>query len=153
MMPRSRIFQAAAALALAAALLGPLAASAAAGGDAGRRGREGRLQQELGLSDDQVQALRQAREGQADTLRQHVRARRQAEAELRRLVLQGTDDGAVRAQAAEVQRLAAEAVELRIMRLRELSAVLTPEQRERLAGMKPPFHRHPRGRPAAAPTS
>jgi Spy/CpxP family protein refolding chaperone len=130
-------------LALAGALLVPAAAGAA---DADRpRGRqmwEQRFQERLALTDDQTQALRQARERQGDIMRQHFRALRQAQADLRRLAILGNDEAALRVKAAEVQKLTAEGVELRLMQLRDLSQVLTPEQREKLAEMKPRGGRH-----------
>ena len=124
-------------LALAGALLVPAAVGAADAGRAtGRQMWEQRFQERLGLTDDQAQALRQARERQGDTMRQHFRALHQAQADLRRLAILGNDEAALRAKAAEVQKLTAEGVELRLMQLRDLSQVLTAEQREKLADMK-----------------
>lgn len=132
-------------LALAGALLVPAAVGAADADRAtGRQMWEQRFQERLGLTDDQVQALRQLRERQGDTVRQHFRALHQAQADLRRLAILGTDEAALRAKAAEVQKLSAEGVELRLLQLRDLSNVLTPEQREKLAEMRhrggPPRH-------------
>ena len=139
-----------AALALAAATL--LLAGAAQAADGPRhggehRGWEQRLQQRLGLTDQQTEAIRQIRERQAAAMKQHAQTVRQAQAELRRLVLGEADEGAIQSKLAELQRLLADGAQMRVDRLKELTPILSPEQRQRLAElMSQPrrFHRGPR---------
>ena len=131
------------ALALTGALLVPVAVSAADEAPAAKqRMGQQRFQERLGLSDDQVQALRQLRQSRGDTMRQHYQTLRQAQIDMRRLAILGTDEAALRAKAAEVQKLTAEGLELRLMQLRDLSQVLTPEQREKFATMSMGGRRH-----------
>jgi Spy/CpxP family protein refolding chaperone len=94
---------------------------------------EQRLQQRLGLTDQQVQAIREIRARDAEARRQHWQAMRTAQAELRRLVLIEADQATVAAKQAEVQQLLAAGVERRVKMLQEITPVLTPEQREALA--------------------
>jgi Spy/CpxP family protein refolding chaperone len=99
----------------------------------GARGWEERWRQALGLTEAQVQALREIRERQREAWRQHRAALLQARAELRRLILTEADEGAIQAKQAEVARLLAEGLARRVQALREITPVLTPEQRARLA--------------------
>lgn len=104
----------------------------------------GWLRAELELSDDQVQAIRQLHQGQRDARRALYRSLREARAALRELVLQGGDDAAIQAKAAEIQQLLGRAVERRVETLKGLAQILTPEQREKLAKLRP---RHFMGKP------
>jgi Spy/CpxP family protein refolding chaperone len=135
-------------LALVAATL--LVAGAAQAADATRHGGpqhrawESRLQQRLGLTEQQTEALRQIREREAAAMKQHAQSLRQAQSELRRLVLTEADEGAIQAKQAEVQRLLADSVQRRVDHLKELTPILTSQQREQLAElMNQPrrFHR------------
>jgi len=149
----TRRLRTALALALTGALLVPVAVSAADEAPAAKRQMyQQRFQERLGLSVDQMTALKELRARQGDTARQHYRTLRQAQTDLRRLAILGTDEGALRAKAAEVQKLSSEGVEIRLMQLRDMSQILTPEQREKFAAMKMGGHRHFR-RPAPATTS
>ncbi len=99
-----------------------------------------RLQTELGLSEPQVQAIRQLHEGQRDVRRQTHVSLRDARQGLRQLVLTGADESQIQAKTLEVQQLLAQAVQLRVETLRGLSQLLTPEQRERLSQLRPVWH-------------
>ena len=135
-------------LAVVAATL--LLASAAHAADGARQGGthrswEQRLQQRLNLTDQQTEAIRKLREQQGAAVKQHMESLRQAQAELRRLVLTQADQAAIQAKLAEVQRLLAEGVQMRVDRLKELSPILTAEQRERLAELMSQPRRFHRG--------
>lgn len=96
------------------------------------RAWEERWRQALGLTEDQVQTLREIRQRQMAAWRQHRAALLQARAELRRLILTGAEETAIQAKQAEVERLLIEGLQRRVQALREITPVLTPEQRARL---------------------
>jgi Spy/CpxP family protein refolding chaperone len=133
---------------LAVALLAPIAVSAdqafAHGG--GKRSHGDHLKKALGLTEDQVQAIRAIRARQHEAWKQHGGAMRQASADLRKLVLANADEATIQAKQAEVQKLMAESVALRTNTLREIAPVLTPEQREKMSQMehRGRWHRGPR---------
>jgi Spy/CpxP family protein refolding chaperone len=122
-------------IALAATLVATTAAQAAQSpsGEGRHRSWEQRLQQRLGLSEEQVQAIRQVRERGADARKQHWQALQRAQAELRRAVLGNVDDATLQARQAEVARLMAESLQMRIDTLKAITPVLTPQQREEFA--------------------
>ena len=98
-----------------------------------------RFQQRLGLSEDQVRALHQAREQQWEARRQVHRSMMAARRSLNDLILQGADDAAVKAKTSEIQQLSAQALELRVKAMQDFAKILTPEQRTRLLqGHQPP---------------
>ena len=138
-------------LALVASLLTATALHAAAPQTGENRHRmwEGRLQQKLGLTDDQVQALRQIYANRDfNAMRQHFRALHTAERELRRLALTGADDATLAAKQAEVQSLMAQSVQMRVATLKQVGPILTADQREAFAKMMergPRGHHHKRG--------
>lgn len=99
----------------------------------GYHGWEERLQQRLGLTDQQVQAIREIRARDAESRKQHYQAMRTARAELSRLILIEADQASIDAKQAEVQQLVAAGVERRVKMLQEVTPLLTPEQREALA--------------------
>ncbi len=99
-----------------------------------------RLQAELGLTDDQVQAIRQAHDAQRPVRRQLHASLRDARRALRDMVLEGRDDATIATQAAEVQQLLGQAVQLRVDTLRSVTQILTPEQREKLKTLRPTWH-------------
>jgi Spy/CpxP family protein refolding chaperone len=101
----------------------------------------GRLQQKLGLTDDQVTQIRQVQDRHRDARRQVYTSLRQANAQLRQLALTGTDDAAFQQKTSEVQALVGQSIALRAQTLREIAPILTPEQRQAWAQMK-----HGRGR-------
>ncbi|HEU4367601.1 MAG TPA: Spy/CpxP family protein refolding chaperone [Methylomirabilota bacterium] len=105
---------------------------------------EDRLQQKLGLTDDQLQAFRQlnaARDVEAQ--RQQHRSLRAAQTELRRLALNGADDATLAAKQAEIQTLLAQQMQQRVSALKQIGPILNPDQRELFAKM---MERGPHGR-------
>lgn len=139
-------FRATLALAASTLLLAGIAQAADAGRQGGKhRGWESRLQQRLNLSEQQTEAIRQIREQQATAMKQHGQTLRQAQAELRRLVLAEADEGAIQSKQAEVQRLLADSVQMRVDRLKELSTILTPQQREQFTELMEKPRRSHRG--------
>lgn len=124
-------------LVLAATLVAATLAQAAepAGGDARHGRREGRLQQQLGLTDQQAQAIREIHARQSQARKTHSQTLRQAQSELSRLVLSEADQAAIQAKLGEVQRLLGETVQMRVNTLKEVTSILTPEQREKYAAM------------------
>lgn len=104
-------------------------------GDA-RHGRwESRLQQQLGLTDQQTQAIREIHGRQSQAWKTHWQTLRQAQAELRRLILTEADEATIQAKQEEVQRLLGETVQMRVNTLKEVTPILTPEQREKYAAL------------------
>jgi Spy/CpxP family protein refolding chaperone len=103
-----------------------------------------RMQQNLGLTDDQVTAIRQIHEGQRAARRPLWQSLRQAQTDLRQLALSGGD---VAAKRAEVADLLAQGLDLRLQTLQKIGPLLTPEQRDKLAQMGPRamMWRGPRG--------
>ena len=94
---------------------------------------DNRLQQQLGLSDQQLQAIREIYQRDADAKRQQGQQLRQAQAELRHLALTSTDNEAIQAKQDDVQRLTAQVIQMRTSTLRQVAPVLTPDQREKFA--------------------
>ncbi len=94
---------------------------------------ESRLQQQLGLSDQQLQAIREVHQRDAEARRQHSQQLRQAQTELHRLILTGADDRTIQTKQAHVEQLAAQNIEMRANIWRQLAPILTPDQREKLA--------------------
>jgi Spy/CpxP family protein refolding chaperone len=113
------------------------AATALAAQPASREGHprswEQRLQQRLGLTEEQVQAIRQIHERDAEARKQHGQALRLAQIELRRAVLTNADEATLQVKQAEVARLLAESLQMRVNTLRAIAPLLTPEQREQYA--------------------
>jgi Spy/CpxP family protein refolding chaperone len=108
---------------------------------------ESRLQQKLNLTEDQLAAFRQlhaTRDVQAQ--RQQYKALRAAQAELRRMALNGADDATLQAKQTEVQNLLAQSMQQRLAALKQIGPILNPEQREAFAKMMEGGWRH-HGRP------
>ncbi|MGH7309961.1 MAG: Spy/CpxP family protein refolding chaperone [Candidatus Rokuibacteriota bacterium] len=106
---------------------------------------EQRLQQHLGLTDQQVQAIREIRARDAEARKASWQAMRQARAELRRLVLIEANQALIDAKQDEVQTLLAVALERRVKMLQAMTPLLTPEQREALAQLaekRGRYHHH-----------
>jgi Spy/CpxP family protein refolding chaperone len=97
----------------------------------------GKFQQRLGLTDDQMKAIRQVHEQQRDMVRQHGQALRQANTDLRQLALNGGDAAAVQAKEAEIQSHSGQLLALRVQALQQIGQILTPEQREKFAQLRP----------------
>jgi Spy/CpxP family protein refolding chaperone len=104
------------------------------------RGMLPRLQAELGLSDDQVQAIRQVHESQRDARKQLRHSLREAHRTLRQSVIDGVDDATVQQQTAALQQLLGQAVQMRTESLRAVSQVLTPEQRQKFRELRSRWH-------------
>ena len=142
----------AAALALVATLLGGVAVYAAdaptnAAQQQPQQRHGSRLQQALGLTDDQMQKLRDIRTRDFANQKQTWQALRQAQSELRRLALSGADDATLQAKETEVQNLMAQSLQARVNGLKEVGSILTPEQRDAYAKMMDSprgHHRHMR---------
>lgn len=105
-----------------------------------------RFQQRLGLTDDQMKAIREVHARHAESRKQLWQSLRQAQAELRQLALNGGEQAAIKAKTAEVAQLLSQAVEMRVESLQEISPILTPEQRDKLAQMSPRMFWHRGGR-------
>jgi Spy/CpxP family protein refolding chaperone len=140
-MTRRTWLSAIAAVLVAGAAVGTVHAQQAAPG--GRHA--GWMQKKLGLSDDQAKQVRDVMAQQGDAHRKNGEALRQTNAELRRLVLNGADEAAVRAKQTDVANLMAESVRLRVEGLKQISPILTPEQRQKFAEMSMGDHHGRRG--------
>ncbi len=106
-----------------------------------RHRMERRFQQRLGLSDDQMKAIREVRQRQAPKALELSHQLRRAQQELRQLALTGDDEAGLAAKAGEVKTLEAQLVDLRVATRREIGQILTPEQRQKLASLKFGWHR------------
>ena len=126
-------------LLLGLGLLATQADSAQAHGP--RHRMERRFQERLGLSDDQMKAIRDVHQRQAPKARELSHQLRRARQELRQLALTGGDEAAVAAKAGEVKTLDAQLVDVRVATSREIGQILTPEQRQKLASLKIGWHR------------
>jgi periplasmic protein CpxP/Spy len=104
------------------------------------RGSMTRLSTELGLSDIQIQAIRQLHQDQRPARVQLHQSLRDARRSLRDLVFSGGADAAIQAQVGQVQQLEAQAVQMRVDTLRAMSQILTPEQREKYRQFQPTRH-------------
>jgi Spy/CpxP family protein refolding chaperone len=149
---RLNVFRATA-VALVATLFTASALHAAPATDPDRTSRwESRLQQKLGLTDDQLQAFRQLHAGRDfEAQRQQYRALRTAESELRRLALNGADDATLSAKQTEVQTLRSQQLQQRVAALKQIGPILNPDQREAFAKMMERGRRGHHGRPAPRP--
>jgi Spy/CpxP family protein refolding chaperone len=104
---------------------------------------ESRLQQKLGLTEDQLQAFRQLHASRdVEARRQQHQALRTAQSELRRLALNGADDATLAAKQTEIQTLLSQQMDQRVNALKQVGPILTAEQREAFAKM---MERGPRG--------
>ena len=101
------------------------------------------LQKRLGLTDDQAKVVTAAFEKHRDEQKQAWTALRTAQADLRKLALDGSD---TTAKAAEVQQLLGQTVAVRVKVLQEIGPLLTPEQRAKFAEarMHPGMRHHRR---------
>ena len=96
-----------------------------------------RMQQNLGLTDDQVTAIRQIHQGQREARRQLWQSLHQAQTDVRQLALSGGDAAALAAKKAQVQQLLAQGLDLRVQALQQIGPLLTAEQRDKLAKLGP----------------
>ncbi len=102
------------------------------------------LESQLGLTADQVQAIREVHGRHRPAIREAARALRDARRALRAAALNETDDAALAAQKAEVERAAARLLDERTQALREIASILTPEQRAELQQLRHQHGRHRR---------
>jgi Spy/CpxP family protein refolding chaperone len=109
----------------------------------GHRGGFGqmRMQERLGLTEDQVKALHQAREQQWEARRQLHRSLAAARRSLNEMILQGADATAIKTKTGEIQQLIAQQLEMRVKAMQDFASILTPEQRTRLLQR----HQRPQG--------
>jgi Spy/CpxP family protein refolding chaperone len=111
-----------------------------------------RLQQQLGLTEEQTQAIHEVHARRAASSKELRRSIRQAQSELRQLALNGGDQAANQAKTATVAQLLSQSLEMRVASLQEISPILTPEQRAKFAQMGPGSFRHRGGhRPQVQP--
>jgi len=121
-----------------------LAADPAAPGAPATPPAHNKFQQRLGLTDDQMAAIREVHARHADAQKQLWQSLRQAQLDLRQTALNGGD---VKAKSAQVTALIGQMTELRATTLQEIAPILTPEQRDAMAQMPPRGHWHHGSRP------
>jgi Spy/CpxP family protein refolding chaperone len=95
------------------------------------------LREEIGLTEEQIKSIREVRARHWQSMRETVRALRDARQALREMALGNTDEATFSAKAAEVRELSGQVVEARARTLQEISRILTPEQREKLRELRP----------------
>jgi Spy/CpxP family protein refolding chaperone len=95
------------------------------------------LRDELGLTEEQVKSIREVRARYWHSMRESVRALREARRTLREMALGDTNEATFSAKAAEVRELSGQVLEARARTLQEVSRILTPEQREKLRELRP----------------
>ena len=134
-------------LGLAAALATTSAAAWADAPQAGTPATPGhhRFQERLGLTDEQMAAIKEVSARHAGERKQLWQSIREARNELKLAALNGGD---VKGKAAVLAALAGQMTELRATTLQEIAPILTPEQRDAMAKMnlRGP-HRHHTPRP------
>jgi len=115
------------------------------------------LQKKLGLSDTQMQQIRDIQTKDFANQKQNWQALRQAQGELRRLALSGADQATLSAKETEVQNLLTQSLQARVAMLQQIGPILSADQREAYAKMMdhgPRGHRHMRQQtPPAQPGS
>jgi Spy/CpxP family protein refolding chaperone len=127
-----------AAVMLSTVLIGAGVAAAADTATSGTppAGHTNRFQQALGLTDDQMTAIRQVQAQQAPKQKQLRQSIRQGQSELRQLALNGGEPAAIQAKQAEVGQLLNAALAMRVESLQAMAPILTPDQRAKLAQMQ-----------------
>jgi len=95
------------------------------------------LRDEIGLTEEQVKSIREIRARHSQSMRETVRALRDARRDLREMVLGNADEATFSAKAAEVRELSGQVLEARARTLQEVARVLTPEQRAKLRELRP----------------
>jgi Spy/CpxP family protein refolding chaperone len=95
------------------------------------------LREQLGLTDDQVKSIKEIRARHWQSMRETVRALRDARRAFREMVLADADDATFTAKAAEVRELSGQVLEARARTFQEVARILTPEQREKLRELRP----------------
>lgn len=95
------------------------------------------LRNEIGLTEEQVKSIREVRTRHWQSMRETVRALRDARLALRELALGNADEARFSAKAAEVRELSGQVLEARARTVQEVARILTPEQREKLRALRP----------------
>jgi Spy/CpxP family protein refolding chaperone len=95
------------------------------------------IREQLGLTEDQVKAIKEIRARHWQSMRETVRTLREARRALREMAWTDTDDATFTAKATEVRELSGQVLEARARTLQEIARVLTPEQREKLRELRP----------------
>ena len=107
-----------------------------------------RLQQNLGLTDDQVTQIRTIYGQHRDAQRNLWKSLRQSQTDLRQLALGSGDPNTIAAKKTEVAQLLVQGLDLRVQTLQQIAPILSPDQRAKLAQMGPGAmgrgHRGPR---------
>ena len=140
----TRSFPKVLALGLAATLATTAAAWAGPADTTNPGARHGaqKLQERLGLTDEQVAAIKEINSRRAAERKQLAQSLRQARVDLKEAALNGGD---VKTKAAAVTTLVGQMTELHATTLQEISPLLTSEQREAMAKMNPGKYHHHRG--------
>lgn len=95
------------------------------------------IREQLGLTEDQVKSMKEIRERHWQSMRETVRALREARRALRDLAWADAEDATFTAKATEVRELSGQVLEARARTMQEIARVLTPEQREKLRDLRP----------------
>ena len=95
------------------------------------------IREQLGLTDDQVKSMKEIRARHWQSMRETVRALREARRALRDMAWADADDATFTAKATEVRELSGQVLEARARTMHEIARVLTPEQREKLRELRP----------------
>jgi Spy/CpxP family protein refolding chaperone len=108
-----------------------------AGPKGGRQAFSQKFQQEIGLTDAQMQTIRDIRARQRDAARQIGQSLGQAERALRQIALTGAAEPVIHAKMTEISQLQQQALQLRVDALKEIAPQLTDEQKQKLAQWSP----------------
>jgi Spy/CpxP family protein refolding chaperone len=95
------------------------------------------IREQLGLTEDQVKSMKEIRARHWQSMRETVRALREARRALRDMAWADTDDAMFTAKATEVRELSGQVLEARARTMQEIARVLTPEQREKVRELRP----------------
>jgi len=95
------------------------------------------IREQLGLTEDQVKSIKEIRARHWQSMRETIRALREARRTLRDMAWADTDDATFTAKATEVRELSGQVLEARARTMHEIARVLTPEQREKLRELRP----------------
>jgi Spy/CpxP family protein refolding chaperone len=95
------------------------------------------IREQLGLTEDQVKSMKEIRARHRQSMRETVRALREARRALRDMAWSDADDATFTAKATEVRELSGQVLEARARTMQEIARVLTPEQREKLRELRP----------------
>jgi Spy/CpxP family protein refolding chaperone len=106
------------------------------------------FQQRLGLTDAQMQSIRDIWTRQMPAARQVWQSLGKARQDIRQLALGGADDATIRAKMTEIDGLQSQALQIRVATLREIAPLLNDEQKQKFSQMSERRgHRRPRQAP------